>query len=259
MDLAGTVVDHGSRAPAGAFIELLRRHDVIITDAQARGPMGMEKRNHIAVLLELPEARDQWTRAHGAAPTEEDIDALYAEFIPLQVECLPKYGDLIPGTVKTISTLRERGIRVAANTGYNRQMMEIVLREAAKGGFEPDAAVCASDVAAGRPAPWMALRCMEEIGAYPAASVVHVGDTLVDIEAGLNAGAWSIGVVESGNMLARSAEELEALDPEERIRRTESARQEMLRAGAHFAIDSVVELPPTIDALEARLRRGEQP
>ena len=44
FDWAGTVVDFGSRAPAGAFVEVFRRHGVAISIAEARGPMGSEKR-----------------------------------------------------------------------------------------------------------------------------------------------------------------------------------------------------------------------
>ena len=43
FDWAGTIVDYGSRAPMGAFVEVFRRFGVAITNAEARGPMGLPK------------------------------------------------------------------------------------------------------------------------------------------------------------------------------------------------------------------------
>ena len=63
---------------------------------------------------------------------------------------------------------------------------------------------------AGRPAPWMIFRCMEALNVYPPAAVVKVGDTVIDIEDGLNAGAWSVGVVDSSNEMSLTAAELAA-------------------------------------------------
>ena len=54
LDWAGTTVDHGSRAPARVFVEVFRRSGVPVTEAEARGPMGMAKRAHIAAVLNLP-------------------------------------------------------------------------------------------------------------------------------------------------------------------------------------------------------------
>ena len=52
FDWAGTVVDYGSLAPMGAFVETFAEFGVAITIDEARGPMGMAKRPHIAALTE---------------------------------------------------------------------------------------------------------------------------------------------------------------------------------------------------------------
>ena len=41
LDWAGTVVDHGSRAPMGAFVRAFAEFGVAISVADARGPMGI--------------------------------------------------------------------------------------------------------------------------------------------------------------------------------------------------------------------------
>lgn len=259
VDLAGTTVDFGSRAPAGAFVEVFRKNGIDITVAQARGPMGMEKKDHIRALSQLPDVVDKWQKAHGAPCADADIDRMYAEFIPLQLDCLPKFGDLIPGTLEFIEDMREMGVKIGATTGYNREMMELVLKGAKKQGFVPDAAVCAGDVAAGRPAPWMIYRCMEQLGAYPPESVVVIGDTIPDIEAGLNARVWSVGVAATGNMVGLSEQELEALDEAVIENMLDKATEKMFKAGAHYVGDGIDDCDMIIEEICDRLAEGEKP
>jgi phosphonoacetaldehyde hydrolase len=246
VDLAGTTVDYGSCAPAGAFIEVFACHGVAVTSAQARGPMGLHKRDHIRALLEMPSVAEAWVAAAGRPHTEDDIDALYDEFVPLQLKCLPHYTALIPGTLEAVGELRRLGIRVIATTGYTREMSDLVLAAAADQGFVPDASVCAPEVRQGRPAPWMIFRGMEHVGVWPPAAVVKVGDTLPDIEAGVNAGALSVGVTRSGNMLGLPQAEVEALDEEELARRLLEAEVTMYRAGAHHVADDLLGALPWI-------------
>jgi len=248
-DLAGTTVDFGSSAPAGVFVALFARHGVTVTDAEARGPMGTAKRDHIAALAALPNVAAAWRAAHGAEFQVTDLDRLYAEFIPLQLRVLPDYGGLVPGTAATVAALRQAGVRVAVTTGYDTAMMNVVLESAARQGFVPDAAVCASDVAAGRPAPWMIFRAMEACGVWPPRAVVAVGDTIADVEAAVNAGVWAVGVTATGNMLGLSQAEHDALDAEDRRRRLNVAAERMRAAGAHAVIDSIVDLPTILPRL----------
>ena len=50
FDWAGTTVDYGSRAPTQVFLEIFRGRGIAITEAEARGPMGMGKRDHIRMV-----------------------------------------------------------------------------------------------------------------------------------------------------------------------------------------------------------------
>ena len=43
FDWAGTIVDFGSRAPMGIFVEVFRQFGVKITIEEARGPMGLRE------------------------------------------------------------------------------------------------------------------------------------------------------------------------------------------------------------------------
>lgn len=97
FDWAGTVVDHGSRAPVAALQDVFAAAGVPVTVAEARLSMGIAKRDHIAAILGLTRVAKAWERRHGAAPLEADLDALYADFLPRQLECLERFSGLIAG------------------------------------------------------------------------------------------------------------------------------------------------------------------
>lgn len=259
FDWAGTTIDHGSRAPAGAFQALFRNHGVAATIAQARGPMGMHKRDHIAAMLAMPEIAAQWIAAHGAPSTERDLDALFEEFIPLQMEALPHFLDLIPGIPAMAAQLRERGLKIGATTGYNEAMMALCQTAAKQAGYVPDVSVAASQVPAGRPAPWMAVKAAMEMQVYPFSAIVKVGDTVTDIEEGLNAGMWTIGVTRTGNEVGLSSAEAELMAPTDLHTLVRQAEETLRAAGAHYVVESASDILPVLDEIGARLARGERP
>lgn len=259
LDMAGTIVDHGSCAPAGVFIEVFRRRGIAITMAQARGPMGAHKRDHVAAIAALPEVAGAWRTAHGRDPTDSDVEAMYQALIPLQLAALPRYSTLIPGTLEAAAEFRRRSLGVATTTGYNREMTDVVLREMARQGFEPDAAVCVDDVPAGRPEPWMALEAAKRLRAYPPAACVKIGDTVPDILEGLNAGMWTVAITQTGNELGLTETEVQALDTDELRTRLDAAAQRLLAAGAHLAVECIRDVPTALDEIGARLAKGDRP
>ena len=89
---------------------------------------------------------------------------MFQDFIPLQLETIGDFADPIPGCVETIESLKSRGIKIGSSTGYTREMMDILVPAAKALGYETDVDVCASDVPAGRPAPWMLFENMKRPG-----------------------------------------------------------------------------------------------
>ena len=88
---------------------------------------------------------------------------------------------------------------------------------------------------------------------------MKVDDTTVGVVEGLNAGAWSVGVAVSGNAFGASLEEAGAMAPEAFARRREIAYAALTGAGAHYVVDSIADLMPVIEEIEARLAKGERP
>jgi phosphonoacetaldehyde hydrolase len=259
FDWAGTVIDFGSRAPMGAFVEAFRRFNVAVTVAEARKPMGLPKRAHVAALMADPAIAARWAEAHGKVPGDAEIDALYAVFVPLNTEVVSDFCTLIPGAVEMAKAVRARGMKLGSTTGYVRPIMERVLPLAKAQGYEPDNIVCAGDLADGRPSPLMMYRCFADLGVYPPATVVKIDDTEPGIAEGLAAGTWTVGVSVSGNCVGLSHEEWLAAPEEEKAALRAAAEKTLLGAGAHFVIDSIADLVPVLDEIEARMARGEKP
>lgn len=259
FDWAGTTVDHGSCAPAGVFVQAFAKHGLAVSQEQARGPMGIHKREHVRTLLDLDSVREQFFKQHGRQAGEADIDKIYADATRLQIDCLKDYADPIPGVLDTLAQLRQRGIKIGSCTGYVKEMMDVLVPAAAAKGFVPDTWVCASDVPYARPSALMTLLNLVRLNISPVHACIKVGDTVADVEEGLNAGMWSVAVTLTGNEVGLNESELAKLDASERERRRSRAADKLARAGAHYVIDAVADLLPIITTIEARLAHGEKP
>lgn len=152
FDWAGTVVDFGSLAPMGAFVELFASEGVHITIEDARVPMGLPKWQHIQALGRLPRVAAAWQARHGGALTDADVDRLYERFTPMNMAAVPRHATLVEGVPALVQALRTRGLKIGSTTGYNREIMAVLAPLAAEQGFEPDNLVCAGDVSQNRPA-----------------------------------------------------------------------------------------------------------
>lgn len=259
LDWAGTTMDYGCFAPAVVFLEVYKRKGVPITMEQAREPMGAHKKVHIRTISQMESVQKTWEQVHGRRPTEEDVEAMFEDFVPRQLECLADYADLVPGTLEAVSDFRRRGLKIGSTTGYTTEMMQILLAEAKRRGYEPDSSVCAAQVPAGRPHPWMCLQNAINLQIYPMEAFVKVGDTLPDISEGLNAGMWTIGLAKTGNEMGLKEQEVNALSPDAREAKLARAYQRMHQMGAHYVVDTIADVPPLVDEINARLVRGDRP
>ena len=261
LDWSGTTVDAYVLAPAVVFVEVFKKQGVEISMFEARGPMGLRKDLHIKALTEEPEIRDRWKSVKGKYPDQADVDRMFADFVPAQIKCLPKYAGLLPGIAEVTQAMQKSGIKLGGTTGFLRSMVEVLLDAARKQGFHPDATVAGDDVLEGaRPKPHMVYKNLDLMDITTIQSVVKVDDTVSGVGEGLNAGCWTVGVSRYSNyMNINSLDEADSLPDEEIKRRNEQTRELLRTAGSHYVIDSIVELPEVIEDINARLARAECP
>lgn len=259
LDWAGTVVDYGSRGPVTTLQKVFEDAGVGISVAEARQSMGIAKKSHIASILEIPRVNAEWTKVHHMPPSPSSLGELYAAFVPKQMDCLKHHADLIPGVAETARSLQSRGVKIGTTTGYTRPMLDYLLDRARRQSFEPDASVCPDDVSAGRPAPWMCYLNAVLMRVYPLWAMVKIGDTPSDIEEGLNAGMWTIGITRTGNETGWTEAEWDAATEAERSAILTAAETRLLEAGAHYIAPSVAECDQAISEIEELIESGARP
>jgi phosphonoacetaldehyde hydrolase len=259
FDWAGTIIDFGCIAPVEAFRQTFARYGVEITDAEARLPMGVAKREHIERILEIPAVQERWLARTGVPSGDDDIGNLYRIFLEIDRANVGRYSDVIPGALEVIATLRARGISIGSTTGYPREVMETLQPVVAARGYRPDHVATVSDVARGRPWPDMVLANALALGAPDMRSCVVIDDSPSGLAAARAAGMWAVGVTASGNEIGLSYARWMALAAEEQTARLKPAEQRLLDAGAHYTIGSVAELLPIINIIESRLSVGGAP
>ena len=184
FDLAGTTVKENGQV-ANAFQAALSEYGIEATPEQLSRVRGSSKRQ--AVLRFIPEGPNR----DGLAET------VYSSFRKHLTHLYRSEGiEPIDGAERIFSWLREQNIRVALNTGFDREITRLLLSALNWEEGVVDAVVCGDDVEQGRPAPDLILRAMEVTGAISPREVVNVGDTVLDLEAGHNAGVgWNVGVL----------------------------------------------------------------
>lgn len=257
FDWAGTVIDYGCFAPMHAFIQTFEEAGVVITEREARIPMGLLKWDHIHAILQMERVQAAWITKYGTQPVKADIDRLYVRFEEVLMESLQTYTDPIPGALETVSQLRDAGLAIGSTTGYTASMMAVIVPEAKRKGYSPDRLVTADEVKAGRPYPYMIFKNLEELGVYPPKAVIKVGDTVSDIQEGRNAGVWTVAIILGSSELGLTQAEVEGLHPDELAERMNQTRVTFEQAGADYIIGSITQLPLVIEELErSGLERG---
>ena len=196
LDWSGTVADAYVMAPAVVFVEVFKKHGVEISMSEARGPMGLRKDLHIKALTEVAAIRERWRDTHGAHPDQSDVDAMFSDFVPMQVEVLPSYTDLLPGVVEMADKLQNRyDIKIGMTTGFTRVMVDVLLSAAKEQNFHPDCTVAGDEVVHGaRPRPFMVYRNLDLLDVHLIQAVVKVDDTISGVGEGLEAGCWAVGI-----------------------------------------------------------------
>lgn len=235
FDIAGTVVDFGSRAPVLAMKELFSKHaDTHVVEEVLRRPMGKPKREHIADVCKE------------VGISDKRVDELYTVFKPMQVEWAARRNQWVDeGVPIMLQALLRSDVKLAFTTGYNREMTEPFAKKLAdvlgsKAHGVP--IITADDVKRGRPWPDMCLVAASKMELMPF-NCTKVGDTVADMQEGRAAGMQeTVGVAATGNEVGVDERTWYCWSAEKRLEAFNRAAERLEKAGAQVVLPKVTDL-----------------
>jgi phosphonatase-like hydrolase len=199
FDIAGTTVkddDYVAHAFRNAFV----RNGYEVSLAQTYPYMGVKKIVAIRALLEIL----------GGQPA--DAGAIHTDFTDAMINFYSSNTEPLPYAEDVFRQLKERGVRIALNTGFPRVIADVIisrLQWKEKGWV--DDSIASDEVEHGRPQPFMIQELMARAGITDASEVAKVGDTEVDVNEGRNAECGLVVAVTTG---AYTYEQLAVYDPD---------------------------------------------
>jgi phosphonatase-like hydrolase len=219
FDIAGTTVkDNGEIALA--FQKALEVFGYQVPVEQINPLMGYEKQEAIrTMLVEYEQNSDRITTNLIIKIHQRFLNEMIA-YYKTTTELQP-----LPGVEDSFEALKKRGITIGLNTGFSKDITDVIMQRLEWMPQKIDYVISSSEVAKGRPYPFMIHNLMQQAGVTDPKQVIKVGDTEVDIREGQNAGClYSIGVTTGA--FSRTA--LQTYNPS-------------------FIIDNLTELPAIID------------
>ena len=264
LDFSGTTLDAHVIAPAFAFVKAFEVEGVNITMEEARQPMGLRKDLHIQKLLELPSVIEKWLAKKRIKPTPEDGACIFKHFLPIQNACLKEFSELLPGTLEASNQIKNHyKCKIGLTTGFTRESVNILLKEAESQGLMFDSAVAGDDIGSEmgfRPAPFMVWKNMEKFQIFDRRTIIKVDDTLGGVGEGLNAGVWTVGLYRYSNYTnINSIKEWKSMKNEEFEKKVKNSKEILMKSGAHYIADSMKDLPEIMEDINKRLGQGESP
>lgn len=204
FDMAGTtVLDRGNVGEA--FINAFKQEGIDVDAEEVKKVMGWRKKDAIRILLE---------KYNPALLQEEVIDKIHDRFISGMVNFYKTDKDIsaLAGAEHTFELLKQKGIKIALNTGFTKSITDSILERLHwKAGQQIDYVISSDEVPEGRPAPYMIEKIMQALSVNDAGSVVKLGDTEVDVLEGRNAGCGLVIGVTTG---AYTRQQLEQYRPD---------------------------------------------
>jgi phosphonatase-like hydrolase len=202
FDMAGTTVDEQNVVYRTVHRALDRAGFPISLETVLQHAAGKEKFQAICDVMEhLDGGLDLLTAKAVHRDFEALLDEAYAALMPMPM----------PGAERVMVALRERGVKVALNTGYRRSVAEGLLHKLGWAqGTDFDLLITADEVRHSRPHPDMILTAMEHFDIKMGQNVAKIGDSVADIEEGINAGCGITAGITTG---AQTREQLQSASP----------------------------------------------
>jgi phosphonatase-like hydrolase len=200
FDIAGTTVadDH---AVANAFRNAFESYGYSdVSEEDVKPLMGYKKPIAIRMVLDK-------------LGVDEDlalVEDIHDEFVGEMIDHYEYSAEVkaMPGAEDVFLQLKEKGIKVALNTGFSKEIADVIvsrLQWKEKGLI--DDYIASDEVEAGRPQPFMIQTLMQRAGITDAKEVIKIGDTEVDVNEGKNAGCSLVIAVTTGAFTKQQLEE----------------------------------------------------
>ncbi len=259
LDWAGTSVDYGSLAPTKAFTNVFGNFGIDVSQDIIRKYMGLHKKTHTENILREPIISELWEKTYGRFPNQLDVDMIFDNLGPAMDKSVQEFSDPIDGVIDFMEIMQKEGVKFGSTTGYVRSMMNILIPAAESKGLVFDSVVTPDEVKFGRPHPYMIYKNAINLETYPLWQMVKIGDTIADIEEGLNAGMWVIGLTKSGNEMGLSKKELLNTDSTIIEEKESIITSKFLEKGAHYTAGSVSECYEIIEDINYRIKINDLP
>ena len=198
FDMAGTVVDEDN-VVYKTLRTAINEHGYQLTlDQVLAEGAGREKQQAIRSILQR----------YAGKSDEVHTKKIYDAFVLLlakayhNLEVKPQ-----PHTLELFQALRNKQILVALDTGYNKETAQLLIDKLGwEKGVHYDTLITASDVSSNRPDPDMILLAMKQFNITDGRTVVKVGDSMIDVEEGKNAGCgMTVGITTGAHSLKQLA------------------------------------------------------
>jgi phosphonoacetaldehyde hydrolase len=209
--------------------------------------------------------RERFVAKFGREPNQEDVDKMFAIFVPTQLDLLRNgnYHELLPGVADLCQEWQKQGIKIGVTTGFTRAMLDIILAGTAPQGFIPDTHCAGDEVEMPRPTAYMVIKNLERMGVYNLENAMRRTIKVDDTVSGAGEGAplcWRVGVSKWSNYVADSWDAVRKMSPTELAACEKASKEKLVReGGAHYVIDDLRDLPAVIADINQRLANGENP
>jgi beta-phosphoglucomutase-like phosphatase (HAD superfamily) len=104
--------------------------------------------------------------------------------------------DVIPGIAEFMDTLKQQNIRIGVVSNYGKELTQIAKAKLDKEKIPYDVIVNRHNVMLPPPAPWLLMRCMEQLNVYPDYTM-YIGDTYLNMLEGYYAKVDTTYMIES--------------------------------------------------------------
>ena len=201
FDMAGTTVKDQNEVH-DCFMQASQKFGLAAPTEQVVGMMGWSKKLVFQTLWAEQLGKDHPDYA-------AKVEASYAEFKTiLEDHYRTQAVEPTSSCLELLAWLKSQNIKIALNTGFYREVTNIILQRLGWDRGLDDNYVGSQDSVIqssvtpseiynqeGRPAPYMIQKAMYQLGIRDPQTVIVVGDTPSDLEAGMNAHCfWSLGV-----------------------------------------------------------------